>query len=111
MTKKLQNSKALRQKLIRRGHQQVKKYSWSTTAKKTLTVYLVDGLRGDDDLLANASIVDPALPIVEVSPAVLIPRADTETLVEWVIETCQSRNPKWILDIGTGSGNITISFS
>jgi len=38
--------------------------------KKTLNVYLVDGLRGDDDLLANASIVDPALPIVEVSPTV-----------------------------------------
>ena len=38
--------------------------------KKTLTLYLVDGLRGDDDLLANASIVDPALPIVEVSPTV-----------------------------------------
>ncbi len=38
--------------------------------KKTLTVYLIDGLRGDDDLLANASIVDPALPIVKVSPIV-----------------------------------------
>ena len=38
--------------------------------RKTLTIYLVDGLRGDDDLLANASIVDPALPIVEVSPTV-----------------------------------------
>jgi len=38
--------------------------------KKTLNVYLVDGLRGDDDLLVNASIVDPALPIVEVSSVV-----------------------------------------
>lgn len=38
--------------------------------KKTLKVYLIDGLRGDDDLLANASIVDPALPIVKVSPIV-----------------------------------------
>ena len=37
--KKLQKSKTLRQKLIRLGHQQVKKYSWSTTAKKTLTIY------------------------------------------------------------------------
>jgi len=38
--------------------------------KKTLNVYLVDGLRGDDDLLANARIIDPALPIIKVSPIV-----------------------------------------
>jgi len=38
--------------------------------KKSLTVHLIDGLRGDDDLLANAVIVDPALPIVQVSPVI-----------------------------------------
>ena len=37
--KKLQNSKTLRQKLIKLGHQQVKKYSWEQTAKLTLSVY------------------------------------------------------------------------
>ncbi len=46
-----------------------------------------------------------------VSPAVLIPRADTETLVEWVIESSRSNKKKWILDIGTGSGNIAISLA
>ena len=46
-----------------------------------------------------------------VSPAVLIPRADTETLVEWVIESSRSKGKKWILDIGTGSGNIAISLA
>ncbi len=35
-----------------------------------MTVHLIDGLRGDDDLLANAVIVDPALPIVQVSPLI-----------------------------------------
>lgn len=37
--KKLQKSKTLRQKLINKGHRQIKKYSWSKTAKKTLDVY------------------------------------------------------------------------
>jgi len=37
--KKLQQSKTLRQKLIRLGHLQVAKYSWSATARKTLSVY------------------------------------------------------------------------
>ena len=37
--KKLQSSKTLRQKLIRLGHCQVAKYSWTATAQKTLSVY------------------------------------------------------------------------
>lgn len=40
----------------------------------------------------------------KVSPAVLIPRPETELLVEWVIKM----QPKTVLDIGTGSGNIAI---
>lgn len=37
--KKLQESKTLRQKLIRLGHHQADRYSWATTAQKTLAVY------------------------------------------------------------------------
>ena len=47
----------------------------------------------------------------KVTPAVLIPRPDTETLVEWVIETYKTGDEKWILDIGTGSGNIAVSLA
>ena len=36
---KLQNTPSLRCELIRLGHQQVKKYSWSTTAAQTLQFY------------------------------------------------------------------------
>ena len=40
--------------------------------KRTLTLYLIDGKRGDDDLLANAGITDPALPIIQGGPIVFI---------------------------------------
>ena len=40
---------------------------------------------------------------LKVSPEVLIPRPETEELVDWIIKTHNSSFPK-ILDIGTGSG-------
>lgn len=36
---KLYNSPKLRQKMIKLGHQQVKKYSWEKTAKETFSIY------------------------------------------------------------------------
>ena len=42
-----------------------------------------------------------------VSPNVLIPRSETEELVNWVIEECKSKELT-VLDIGTGSGCISI---
>ncbi|NRF40069.1 peptide chain release factor N(5)-glutamine methyltransferase [Pedobacter foliorum] len=47
----------------------------------------------------------------KVNPAVLIPRPETEELVDWIIERCNSASLKRgsLLDIGTGSGCIAIS--
>lgn len=45
----------------------------------------------------------------EVSPAVLIPRPETEELVDWVVSDFSSRVGVRILDIGTGSGCIPIT--
>ena len=45
-----------------------------------------------------------------VKEGVLIPRPDTETLVEEIIEICKDKYVN-ILDIGTGSGAITVSLA
>ena len=44
----------------------------------------------------------------KVNPSVLIPRPETEVLIEKVIESVNNKEPLKILDIGTGSGNIAI---
>ena len=49
-----------------------------------------------------------ALPF-KVGPGVLIPRPDTEPLVEWALEWLRNRPAARVADIGTGSGAIAIS--
>ncbi|MBP5377595.1 MAG: peptide chain release factor N(5)-glutamine methyltransferase [Bacteroidaceae bacterium] len=44
---------------------------------------------------------------LKVNPSVLIPRPETEELINWVLETTPA--PSSILDIGTGSGCIAIA--
>ena len=46
----------------------------------------------------------------KVSPSVLIPRPETEELIEWILLETEKLNPH-ILDIGTGSGCIAIALS
>jgi release factor glutamine methyltransferase len=46
-----------------------------------------------------------------VAPGVLIPRPDTEPLVEWALEWLGNRRNARIADIGTGSGAIAISLA
>jgi release factor glutamine methyltransferase len=48
---------------------------------------------------------------LRVTPAVLIPRPETELLVEAVLERLPSNRPLRIADIGTGSGAISIALS
>lgn len=46
-----------------------------------------------------------------VDPRVLVPRPDTETLVDWTLELCAdaAEQPRRLLDLGTGSGAIALA--
>ncbi|HYZ48365.1 MAG TPA: peptide chain release factor N(5)-glutamine methyltransferase [Sphingomonas sp.] len=46
---------------------------------------------------------------LRVTPAVLIPRPDTETLIEAAIEHFRGRAPATLLDLGTGSGALLLA--
>ena len=46
-----------------------------------------------------------------VSPAVLIPRPETEGLVEWAIEVLEARADALVADVGTGSGAIACALA
>lgn len=46
-----------------------------------------------------------------VTPAVLVPRPDTELLVDWALECLAGRAQPRVLDLGTGSGAIAVSIA
>ncbi|MDY0136619.1 MAG: peptide chain release factor N(5)-glutamine methyltransferase [Thiomicrospira sp.] len=48
---------------------------------------------------------------LKVTPATLIPRADTETLVEAALEKIRARPRPGVLDLGTGSGAIILAIA
>src|SRR5665647_3992509 len=44
-----------------------------------------------------------------VDPRVLVPRPETETLVEWALEVIRDRPEPRVIDLGTGSGAIALA--
>lgn len=48
---------------------------------------------------------------LRVGPGVLIPRPETEELVDWIVDDAKGREDLKILDIGTGSGCIAIALA
>jgi release factor glutamine methyltransferase len=47
----------------------------------------------------------------EVSPDVLVPRPETEILVEWALRWLRDRTAATVVDVGTGSGAIALSLA
>lgn len=45
-----------------------------------------------------------------VTPDVLIPRPETELLLEWALDVAQQTHPRVVVDIGTGSGALALTF-
>jgi release factor glutamine methyltransferase len=48
---------------------------------------------------------------LEVTPAVLVPRPETELLVEWALESLRGRQAPRVADLGTGSGAIALALA
>lgn len=46
---------------------------------------------------------------LRVAPGVLVPRPDTETLVDWALDVLPPDPPTHVLDLGTGSGAIALA--
>jgi release factor glutamine methyltransferase len=49
--------------------------------------------------------------IFKVGPGILIPRAETEELIEWIVNDSKKNSSLRVLDIGTGSGCIAVSLA
>src|SRR5262245_36077826 len=48
----------------------------------------------------------------EVTPDVLVPRPETETLVAWALDALRERGREWrVLDVGTGSGALAVALA
>lgn len=48
---------------------------------------------------------------LEVTPATLIPRPETETLIEFILDQFDSKKKRQLVDLGTGSGAIALAIA
>jgi release factor glutamine methyltransferase len=105
------DARILLQYLLHLSHEEIVMHSKRIISDEELYAY--------EKLLERRKKLEPIAYIISskeffgrdfyVAPSVLIPRADTETLVECVINLLEANLEPRILDLGTGSGCIIVS--
>lgn len=70
---------------------------------------LIDRRLGGEPIAYIIGVRDFWTISLRVTPDVLIPRPDTETLIEAAVEYFKGRSPDRILDLGTGSGALLLA--
>jgi len=95
----------------------IKNYTLTDIVLKKEEPLQADELRAIEEIVGRLKKYEPIQYIIgttefqgltlKVNHSVLIPRSETEELIEWITST--ENNPKKILDIGTGSGCIALS--
>ena len=90
-------------------------YAWpertlSTTQLGRLSGYLARRHAGEPIAYLTQSREFWSVPL-HITPAVLVPRADTELLVELTINTVKHHTASQLLELGTGSGAISVALA
>ena len=96
-------------------------WSAADAAREQLAVLAARRVEAFDALVARRLRGEPIAYIVgvrefhsmefEVTPVVLIPRPETETLVERALEVVAADRARSVLDLGTGSGNVAVAIA
>ena len=86
------------------------KFNELSDKEKQKIVSIVNRLRGNEPIQYILGKTDFFGLNFKVNPSVLIPRPETEELVEWILLEIKKINPH-VLDIGTGSGCIAITIA
>lgn len=86
------------------------KFSQLSITEKQKITHIVERLLNNEPIQYVLGETEFYGLIFKVNPSVLIPRPETEELVEWILTDINKINPH-ILDIGTGSGCIAIALA
>ncbi len=86
------------------------KFNELSDNEKQKIVCIVKRLQNDEPIDYIIGMTEFYGLVFKVNPSVLIPRPETEELVEWILLETKEVNPH-ILDIGTGSGCIAIALA
>ena len=86
------------------------KFNNLSNTEKHKIIHIVDRLRNNEPIQYVLGKTEFYGLEFKVDPSVLIPRPETEELVEWILLEISQINPH-LLDIGTGSGCIAIALA